>query len=164
MFVLCIISACFSSLRSLFIFISIFIHINDGRGDKANRIFYDAFSFIFFHALYEIFVLCIIYCMPQNSGRQMRIDWKYCENWKDLWRTRNSGIVAENLWRKNCTINQRASLFLASNRRPFFPQTRFASFRFYFSGEDEKKKSAGNEIYEHASGAKLKGKKYCISR
>jgi hypothetical protein len=34
----------------------------------------------------------------------MRIDWKYCENAKDLWRNRKKN--QEELWPKNHTINQ----------------------------------------------------------
>lgn len=64
-FVLWIIAACFSSFHFSFFYFK-FMHIK--RGDKMFRILYGAFRENFFHILYEIFVLCIIYCTPQNGG------------------------------------------------------------------------------------------------
>lgn len=59
---------------------------------------------LFFHILYEIFVLCIIYCMPQNSGGK-------CVLTKNIVKTpKIYGVIerqAEELWPKNHTINQR---------------------------------------------------------
>lgn len=111
-FVLCIISACFSSF-----FISYLCMTGEKRGDKhCIEFFYDAFS-RFFHTLYEIFVLCIIYCTPQNSGGKCVLT----ENIVKIQKIYDAieEKTQEELWRKNHTINQKQFFPLIFSTGPF---------------------------------------------
>lgn len=145
-FVLCIISACFSSF-----FYFIFMHDGGKKGviNIVSNSFMTHLAVVFFHTLYEIFVLCIIYCTPQNSGGKCVLT----ENIVKIQKIYDAieEKTQEELWRKNHTINQGQFFSVDIFHWPFS----FPKFDL-LSGNMKKKKNARekklkNKIYEHAS-------------
>lgn len=130
-----------------------YLYISGERGDKhCIAFFYDAFR-TFFHTLYEIFVLCIIYCMPQNSGGK-------CVLTENIVKMQKIYGAIEN--RKNY-----GEKIMRSIRDIFF--CCFPTGPFHFLNSicfPEKKKfeaKSKNKIYEHARAKSWERKqKYCI--
>lgn len=88
------------------------------------------------HIFYEIFVLCIIYCMPQNSGGKCVLT----ENIVEISAKIYDAIEPEELWLK-IIRSIRDSIFCRRHSLPFH----------WIWHAYRKHRQGGGKIYEHAS-------------